>query len=113
MRLCLQLILTNAHVVVDYTTVRIRKHGGAEKFAAEVLYINQCCDLALLTVKDETFWQASPHRAYVTTCSLSSAQDLPALDIAPNLPEVYDNVMVIGYPFGGDNICVTRSIVPS
>jgi S1-C subfamily serine protease len=32
-----QLIITNAHVVNNYTTVRVRKNGGSDKFPAEVL----------------------------------------------------------------------------
>jgi hypothetical protein len=32
-----QRILTNAHVVRDFTTVRVRRHGGSDKWAAKVL----------------------------------------------------------------------------
>ena len=49
-------LLTNAHVVRDYTTVRVRRHGGSEKFKAQVLCINHACDLALLSVEDPDFW---------------------------------------------------------
>jgi len=89
-----RVMLTNAHVVRDSATVRVRRHGGSEKWAAEVLTVNDTCDLALITVDDDLFWE-----------------DLPALDISDSLPELYETTMVIGYPMGGDNICVTRGVV--
>jgi S1-C subfamily serine protease len=88
-------ILTNAHVVEEYTTVRVRKHGHPMKYNAEVLCVGYACDLALLEVKDEEFWEG-----------------LVPVDINPSvLPNLYENVMVVGYPLGGDNICVTRGVV--
>lgn len=32
-----QKIITNAHVVANYTTVRVRRHGGQEKSLAKVV----------------------------------------------------------------------------
>eukprot|EP00051_Salpingoeca_urceolata_P008402 m.105678 g.105678 ORF g.105678 m.105678 type:complete len:555 (-) comp15733_c1_seq2:217-1881(-) len=87
-------IMTNAHVVRDHTTVRVRRHGRSDKFSARVLCINHSCDLALLTVEDDAFWE-----------------DLPALGISSSIPNLYDSTLVVGYPLGGDNICVTRGIV--
>ncbi|EGD79346.1 hypothetical protein PTSG_09760 [Salpingoeca rosetta] len=87
-------ILTNAHVVADYTTVRVRRHGGHHKFVAKVLCINYSCDLALLTVDDKAFWK-----------------DLPALEVADEVPQLDERVLVIGYPMGGDTISVTRGVV--
>ena len=95
-------------MVENYTTVRVRKNGGSDKFPAEVLYINQSCDLAVATVNDENFWKVLPRGTLTRHHTL---QDLPALDIAPAVPNLYDNVMVIGYPLGGDNISVTRGVV--
>jgi len=89
-----RVMLTNAHVVRDSATVRVRRHGGSEKWAAQVLTVNDTCDLALITVDDDLFWEG-----------------LPALDISDSLPELYETTMVIGYPMGGDNICVTRGVV--
>eukprot|EP00966_Prymnesium_polylepis_P053433 1235420-Prymnesium_polylepis.1 len=34
-------ILTNAHCVEDYTVVKVKKRGGADKFVAEVLAIGR------------------------------------------------------------------------
>eukprot|EP00043_Microstomoeca_roanoka_P005913 m.58869 g.58869 ORF g.58869 m.58869 type:complete len:609 (-) comp13185_c0_seq1:171-1997(-) len=87
-------ILTNAHVVCDHTTVRVRRHGGHHKFVAKVLCINHACDLALLTVEDSAFWT-----------------DLPELEVADEVPQLDERVLVIGYPMGGDTISVTRGVV--
>ena len=89
-----RVMLTNAHVVRDAATVRVRRHGGSEKFAAVVLTVNDTCDLALITVEDDAFWEG-----------------LPCLSISNSLPELYETTMVIGYPMGGDNICVTKGVV--
>ena len=56
--------------------------------------INDFRDLAILTVRDEEFWK-----------------DLPPLQISDVIPELYENVMCVGYPMGGDNVCVTRGVV--
>lgn len=54
-------LLTNAHVVRDYTTVRVRRHGGSEKYKAKVLCINHACDLAILSVDEPGFWTGEEH----------------------------------------------------
>ena len=33
------------------------------------------------------------------------------LVISEKIPFLYENAMVIGYPMGGDNVCVTRGVV--
>lgn len=35
----------------------MKRRGDDQKFIAEVLAIGIECDIALLTVKDETFWE--------------------------------------------------------
>lgn len=37
--------------------VKVKRRGDDQKFIAEVLAIGIECDIALLTVKDETFWE--------------------------------------------------------
>ena len=39
--------------------VQVKRNGDDEKFMAEVLAIGNECDLALLTVKNEAFWQGA------------------------------------------------------
>lgn len=89
-----KMLLTNAHVVRDYTTVRVRRHGGSHKYEAKVLCINNACDLALISVDDKEFWKG-----------------MTPLVISEKIPFLYENAMVIGYPMGGDNVCVTRGVV--
>ena len=44
--------------VQSSTTVYVRRPGNPKKWQAEVLCIGHVCDLALLTVKDDSFWEA-------------------------------------------------------
>ena len=72
-------ILTNAHVVSDQTMVFLRKQSSPDKFRARVVAVAHECDLALLTVEDESFFN-----------------DLKPLDIVPDLPQLQDPVFVLG-----------------
>lgn len=74
----------------------MRKRGDDEKFEAEILARATDCDLAILTVRDESFWNAGSLSAQ-TLCS-----DVPAL---------FSEVVCVGYPTGGDNLCVTKGVV--
>ncbi|XP_058215562.1 protease Do-like 10, mitochondrial [Rhododendron vialii] len=86
-------ILTNAHVVADCTFVLVRKHGSPTKYRAEVQAVGHECDLAILTVESDEFWEG------MTFLELG---DIPFLQEA---------VAVVGYPQGGDNISVTQGVV--
>ncbi|XP_073036372.1 protease Do-like 9 [Primulina eburnea] len=86
-------VLTNAHSVEHYTQVKLKKRGSDTKYVATVLAIGTECDIAMLTVEDDEFWEG-----------VSPVQfgDLPALQ---------DAVTVVGYPIGGDTISVTSGVV--
>lgn len=86
-------ILTNAHVVADQTFVLVRKHGSPTKYRAEVQAVGHECDLALLTVNNEEFWEGMNFLEF------------------GNIPYLQEAVAVVGYPQGGDNISVTRGVV--
>jgi len=86
-------VLTNAHVVENQVFVEIRRYGQTTKYVAEVEGVGHECDLALLTVVDESFF----HKAVPIEVG-----DLPTLG---------DQVSVLGYPIGGDRLSVTRGIV--
>nr|XP_027087325.1 protease Do-like 10, mitochondrial isoform X1 [Coffea arabica]XP_027089217.1 protease Do-like 10, mitochondrial isoform X1 [Coffea arabica] len=102
-------ILTNAHVVADYTFVLVRKHGSPTKYRAEVQAVGHECDLAILVVENEEFWQ-----------------NMSPLELG-NIPYLQEAVAVVGYPqvpwtfrlfdqklaliAGGDNISVTKGVV--
>ncbi|KMT10529.1 hypothetical protein BVRB_5g116530 [Beta vulgaris subsp. vulgaris] len=86
-------ILTNAKSVEYHTQIMLKKRGSDTKYLATVLVIGTECNIALLTVNDDEFWE----------------------DVSPvkfgELPALQDAVTVVGYPIGGDTICVTRGVV--
>ncbi|XP_010511113.1 PREDICTED: putative protease Do-like 3, mitochondrial [Camelina sativa] len=86
-------ILTNAHVVADHTSVKVRKHGSPTKYKAKVLAIGHECDLAILEIDSEEFWEG-----------------LNVLELG-DIPCQMDSVAVVGYPEGGDSISVTKGVV--
>lgn len=92
-----RVILTNAHVVHRQTSVLVQRHGCPGKHPGRILCVGRGCDLALLTVDSPTFWEGP---SMVKPLRLSSA--IPSLD---------ENVTCVGYPMGGNNVCVTRGIV--
>jgi S1-C subfamily serine protease len=86
-------ILTNAHVVSNQTFIRVRRAGEARRYTARVHKVGHECDLALLTVDDETFF------AGTTALTLG------------DLPRFRDKVAVYGFPDGGDKLSITEGIV--
>ncbi|CAM6089030.1 unnamed protein product [Calypogeia fissa] len=86
-------IVTNAHVVADQTYVVVRKHGSPSKYRAKVMAVGHECDLALLEIQDEDFWDG-----------------MTALQLG-DIPYLQESVAVVGYPQGGDNISVTGGVV--
>lgn len=77
-------ILTNAHIVGNSSFIQVRLHGQSEKHTARVLTVSHETDLALLTIDDKSFF----------------------LNIMPlelgTLPKVQQDVIVYGFPEGGD-----------
>ena len=53
-------IVTNAHVVENFSLVQVRCAGSADKYVAHVLCIGHDVDLAILLVADEAFWEGLP-----------------------------------------------------
>ena len=86
-------ILTSAHVVSYATFIEVKKSNSDKRYHAKVEAIGNDCDLALLTVNDDTFFKG-----------------VPSLPIGP-LPNLQDSVLVIGFPKGGDELSVTKGIV--
>lgn len=90
-------VLTNAHVVGDAVMVRVRRYGHAARYPAKVLCISHQVDLALLEVPADACWEAPP--------ALSS------IELSEEVPNLDSDVLTVGYPMGGENICVTRGVV--
>jgi S1-C subfamily serine protease len=86
-------ILTNAHVVADQVFIQVRRAGQTKKYTAEVERVAHDCDLAVLKVGDESFF--------------NGAKELTIGE----LPEIRDKVFVCGFPEGGDKMSITEGVV--
>jgi len=87
------MILTNAHVVTDETYLQVRKEGDPRKYQAYVVAVSHEADLALITVEDESFFQG------ITPLELGE------------LPHAREEVVVYGYPMGGDALSTTQGVI--
>jgi S1-C subfamily serine protease len=87
-------ILTGAHVVANATFLQVQKPSMPDKAVARVKRISHDCDLALLEIVDPPGFLD---------------------DILPatlgELPRLHDEVAVVGYPVGGEEISVTEGVV--
>jgi S1-C subfamily serine protease len=86
-------ILTNAHVVANETFIEVKRYGETKRYEAEVEFISHQVDLALLKVKDESFFQG--------TKSLSLGE----------LPKLQQSITVYGFPMGGNALSVSTGVV--
>ncbi len=87
------MILTNAHVVTDETYLQVRKEGDPRKYQAFVVAVSHEADLALITVEDESFFRG------ITPLELGE------------LPHAREEVVVYGYPMGGDALSTTQGVI--
>ncbi|KAG8389423.1 hypothetical protein BUALT_Bualt02G0228000 [Buddleja alternifolia] len=86
-------LLTNAHCVEHATQVKVKRRGDDKKYVAKVLARGIECDIALLSVESEEFWQGAE-----------------PLHLG-RLPNLQDSVTVVGYPLGGETISVSKGVV--
>ena len=86
-------ILTNAHNVSNCKYVEVKKQHLAKRYPAKVTFIGHDCDLAILTVLDESFFA-----------------DTIALEFGP-LPKINTPVQTYGFPVGGRDVSVTEGVV--
>lgn len=92
-----QLLLTNAHIVEDTHLIHVRRGDDHRKVVARVVCLCFECDLALLSVDEQSFWKG-----------------LDPVVFAEGLPSLQSEVCVIGFPdapSGGDTVCVTKGVV--
>ena len=87
-------ILTGAHVVANATFVQVQKPSLPDKAVARVRAVSHDCDLALLEVVEPGDFLAD-----VTPATLG------------DLPRLRDEVVVVGYPVGGEEISITEGVV--
>lgn len=95
-------VMTNAHSVEYGSVVQVQRRGEDEKHAAVVEAVGNECDLALLRV-DSLFPSQNDNDE-------NDQMNHFALPLGP-LPSLQDDVEVIGYPAGGDSLCVTKGVV--
>jgi S1-C subfamily serine protease len=88
-------VMTNAHSVEYGSVVQVQRRGEDEKHEAVVEAVGNECDLALLRV-DSLFPEED--------------EGLYAMPLGP-LPSLQDEVEVLGYPSGGESLCVTKGVV--
>src|SRR2546421_7164549 len=86
-------IMTNAHVVSWARQIIVRRYQDPHPYEAEVEFIGHDCDLAVLKVKEERFFE-----------------NLEPLEFGA-LPKTRSTVVTYGYPAGGEEISYTRGVV--
>ena len=86
-------IMTNAHVISWARQVLVRRYQDPRPFQAEVEFAGHDCDLALMKVADESFFEGIDPLGF------------------GELPEVRSSVVTYGYPAGGEQISYTRGVV--
>ncbi len=86
-------IMTNAHVVSWARQIIVRRYQDPKPYVAEIEFVGHECDLAILKVADDSFFQ-----------------NLEALEFG-ELPKVRSTVVTYGYPAGGEEISYTRGVV--
>ncbi|MDA1274106.1 MAG: trypsin-like peptidase domain-containing protein [Verrucomicrobia bacterium] len=86
-------IMTNAHVVSWDRQILVKRYQDPRQYIATVEFIAHDCDLAILRVEDERFFDG-----------------LEPLEFG-ELPKVRSTVVTYGYPAGGEQISYTRGVV--
>ena len=87
-------ILTGAHVVANATFLQVQKPSQPDKAVARVKAVSHDCDLALLEVVEPATFLADSIPAEVG-----------------EMPKLRDEVAVVGYPVGGEEISITEGVV--
>jgi S1-C subfamily serine protease len=88
------LLLTGAHVVANATFLQIQKVSAPDKAIARVKAVSHDSDLALLEVVDPPDFLA----------------DIEPAEVG-DMPRLRDEVAVVGYPVGGEEISITEGVV--
>jgi len=86
-------ILTNAHNVSNNKYLEVKKENIPRRYRCRAAFIGHDCDLAILTVEDESFFD-----------------DTAALELG-EIPKVNTTVSTYGFPVGGSHISVTEGVV--
>jgi len=111
-------VMTNAHSVEYGSVVQIQRRGDDAKHEAVVEAVGNECDLALLRVdslfppedyrRDDGDDDGDGDGGATTATTTTTTYALP---LGRLLPHLQDEVEVLGYPAGGDSLCVTKGVV--
>ncbi|KAK4492561.1 hypothetical protein RD792_003374 [Penstemon davidsonii] len=85
--------LQNAAFLKAVVKVKVKRRGDDTKYVAKVLARGVECDIALISVESEEFWQGAEPLQF------------------GRLPNLQDAVTVVGYPLGGETISVSKGVV--
>jgi len=86
-------ILTNAHNVSNARYIEVKKEKAAKRYRSRAAFVGHDCDLAILTVDDESFFEG--------TVEL----------VLAGIPKINTTVSTYGFPVGGSRISVTEGVV--
>jgi S1-C subfamily serine protease len=86
-------IITNAHLVANANYIQFKFNRDPKKYDAKVMYVSHEVDLAILAPIDS-----------------SILNDIPALNVG-ELPNMLDEVLVYGFPVGGDVLSITKGVL--
>eukprot|EP00980_Cylindrotheca_fusiformis_P009272 scaffold2026_cov78-Cylindrotheca_fusiformis.AAC.7 len=95
-------IMTNAHSVEYATIIQIQRRGDSKKYKARIQHIVNDCDLAILEVLDEDNLGMATSEFWENVASPLEFGELPQLQ---------DEVEVLGYPEGGSGLSITSGVV--
>jgi S1-C subfamily serine protease len=88
-----KMLMTNAHVASDAKVLRVKRADRVKWYEARPVFLGHDCDLAIITVDDDAFWEG-----------------MEPLRIG-NRPAMQSTVSTVGYPTGGNKLSITEGVV--
>lgn len=92
-----RVVLTNSHVINAHTYIEGRKNGQTDRFKLKPLWVSHELDLALLV----------PFHDHEKDAFFSGTVPIPL----GKLPPLQTDLMLLGYPIGGDTISATKGVL--
>ena len=99
-------VITNAHSVEYGSVVQVQRRGEDEKYEGVIEAVGNECDLAILRVDGLLGDDGTTD----TDRNEEDRIESIALELGP-LPSLQEEVEVLGYPSGGESLCVTKGVV--
>ncbi len=90
-------VLTNSHVISAHTYIEGRKNGQTDRYKLKPLWVSHELDLALLV----------PFHEHEKEAFFSGTAPIPL----GKLPPLQTDLMLLGYPIGGDTISATKGVL--